>query len=61
MLAGALRAAGIAAHVLSQKDHANVMTFGALAVVRLLVPAFEFEAALRVLEGSEPDGREARA
>ena len=61
VLAGALRAAGVPAQVLSQKDHANVMTFGALAVVRLLVPAFELDSALRVLQGAGPDGREARA
>lgn len=53
--AGILRAAGIEARVLSQKDHANVVTFGGLSVVRLLVPAFRLDAARRTLEEEELD------
>ena len=41
-----LRESGIEAQVLSQKDRANVVTFGGLSVVRLLVPAFRLEEAL---------------
>lgn len=51
VLAGALRAAGLTAQVLSQKDHANVVGFGGLAVVRILVPAREYRAAAAALEG----------
>lgn len=44
-LADLLRDSGIEAQVLSQKDRANVVTFGGLSVVRLLVPAFRLEEA----------------
>lgn len=53
LTAGILRAAGIEARVLSQKDHANVVTFGGLSVVRVLVPPFQLEAARAILEGDE--------
>ena len=46
LAAGILRGAGIEAQVLSQKDRANVVTFGALSVVRVLVPAGRFEEAV---------------
>ncbi|MEE8572967.1 MAG: hypothetical protein V3T20_06870 [Gemmatimonadota bacterium] len=41
LFAGILRSAGLEAHVLSQKDRINVVTFGGLSVVRVLVPAFQ--------------------
>lgn len=44
--ADVLRDAGVEAQVMSQKDRANVVTFGGLSVVRLLVPAFRLEEAL---------------
>lgn len=40
LAAGILRGAGIEAHVLSQKDSVNVVTFGGLSVLRVLVPAY---------------------
>ncbi len=49
LLVEALRAAGLAAHVLSQKDHVNVVGFGGLAVVRVLVPAIAYETAIQTL------------
>lgn len=56
IVAGSLRAAGIEAQVLSQKDRANVVTFGGLSVVRVLVPAFLLEDAQRALRsGDLPD------
>ena len=58
LTAGILRGAGIEAHVLSQKDSANVVTFGGLSVVRVLVPAFllaEAESTLRA-EGVQGTG-----
>lgn len=45
LAAGILRGAGVEAHVLSQKDRANVVTFGSLSVIRVLVPAFLLEEA----------------
>jgi hypothetical protein len=56
--ADVLRDAGIEAQVLSQKDRANVVTFGGLSVVRLLVPAFRLEEALVRLDrpGAEREG-----
>ncbi|UCG74959.1 MAG: hypothetical protein JSV95_09405 [Gemmatimonadota bacterium] len=49
MLAGRLRAADVDVQVFSQKDHANVVAVGSLALVRVLVPVFQLEAARRVL------------
>jgi len=49
LVAGILRGADFEAHVLSQKDSANVVTFGGLSVVRVLVPAFRHEAAAALL------------
>lgn len=48
-VAGVLRSAGVEAQVLSQKDHANVVTFGGLSIVRVLVPPFRYEEARDVL------------
>ncbi len=55
-VAGILRSAGIEAQVFSQKDHANVVTFGGLSIVRVLVPPFRYEEAERLLhdEGITP-------
>jgi hypothetical protein len=48
-LADLLRESGIEAQVLSQKDRANVVTFGGLSVVRLLVPSVRLDEALDVI------------
>ena len=48
-MAGQLRAADIDVEVFSQKDHANVVGLGELAVVRVLVPVFQLLEARRVL------------
>lgn len=58
MTAGVLRSAGLDAQVLSQKDHANVVAVGGLAVVRLLVPAFQYRRALAALRDADVVGRE---
>ena len=50
LAAAALRGGGIPAHVLSQKDSANVVTFGALSIVRVLVPAHMLNEARELLE-----------
>jgi hypothetical protein len=50
MMAGTLRATGLEAQILSQKDHANVVELGGLAIVKVLVPAYQYERACRVLE-----------
>lgn len=56
LVAGVLRGAGIEAQVFSQKDRANVVTFGGLSIVRVLVPPFRYEEAERLLhdEGITP-------
>ncbi len=53
MLAGRLRAADLDVQIFSQKDHANVVGLGTLALVRVLVPVFQLEQAERALA----DGR----
>lgn len=55
MLAGTVRAAGIDAQLLSQKDHATVVSFTGLAIVRVLVPAFQWQPARVALERSADD------
>ncbi len=35
--------------IFSQKDHVNVVGLGGLAIVRVLVPVFQLETAIRVL------------
>ena len=45
-----MRGAGFEAHVLSQKDSTNVVTFGGLSVVRVLVPAFQHGEAAALLQ-----------
>jgi len=54
--ADVLRDAGVEAQVMSQKDRANVVTFGGLSVVRLLVPAFRLEEALVRLDRLRAEG-----
>jgi hypothetical protein len=49
MLAGRLRAADLDVQIFSQKDHANVVALGTLALVRVLVPVFQLEHAKRAL------------
>jgi len=56
LAAGILRGARLEARVLSQKDSANVVTFGGLSVVRVLVPAFRHAEARTVLEAEDFDG-----
>lgn len=50
LLCGRLRSCGIPASVLSQRDSTRMFTVGALAVVKLLVPAVYRERARQVLE-----------
>jgi hypothetical protein len=45
-----LEAEGIEARLLSQKDHSFSVEVGELSQVRVLVPAFEYEDALEVIE-----------
>jgi hypothetical protein len=49
LTARALRAASLEAQVLSQKDRANVVGFGGLAVVRVLVPGHQYQAGIDTL------------
>lgn len=58
MTAGTLRATGLDAQVLSQKDHANVVAVGGLAIVRVLVPAFQYERAVAALRDADAPGRQ---
>ncbi len=54
-----LLAEGIDSQVLSQKDHFSfTMDIGDLAQVRVLVPAFEYEDAMKVLEAHEDSTRQ---
>ena len=56
VVAGRLRSADVDVQILSQKDHAYVVGLGGLAIVRVLVPVFQLEAATRVL-GEHDSGR----
>jgi len=59
LAAGNLRAAGLDANVLSQKDHAHMLSMAGMAVVRVLVPAGQYEAARDILSApEEEDGME---
>ena len=49
VLASRLRGADVDVQVFSQKDHANVVALGALALVRVLVPVFQLQEAQRIL------------
>ncbi|MDW8224458.1 MAG: DUF2007 domain-containing protein [Bacteroidota bacterium] len=53
LLCGKLRNHGIPAQVLSQRDSTRMFTVGALAVVKLFVPALYWEHARRVLQSEE--------
>ncbi|MGW8283316.1 MAG: putative signal transducing protein [Gemmatimonadota bacterium] len=48
-----LGGAGIEAAILSQKDSTNVVTFGGLSVVRVMVPAYLLEEARAWIENRE--------
>ena len=56
MTARALQAAALEAQVLSQKDHANVVGFGGLAVVRVLVPGHQYRAGVELLRERDLEG-----
>lgn len=58
MMAGTLRATGLEAQIFSQKDHANVVELGGLAIVKVLVPAYQYERACQVLEDAGMRRRE---
>lgn len=59
LASGNLRAAGLDANVLSQKDHAHMLSMAGMAVVRVLVPAGQYETARELLEAAdEQDGAE---
>lgn len=45
LVAGHLRAQDLDAQVLSQKDHAHMLSVAGMAIVRVLVPAAQYEAA----------------
>lgn len=49
LVVDALRAADLDAQFLSQKDHAHMLSVAGMAVVRVLVPAGQYEAATEVL------------
>lgn len=49
MLAGIVRAAGLDVQLLSQKDYANVLGLSGLAIVRVLVPAYQWPEAREVV------------
>lgn len=53
LAAGSLRAAGLDANVLSQKDHAHMLSMAGMAVVRVLVPAGQYEDARDVLRAAD--------
>lgn len=55
LAAGSLRAAGLDAHVLSQKDHAHMLSMAGMAVVRVLVPAGQYEDALDILRDTDEE------
>jgi len=48
-----LRSEGLDAQVFSQKDHAHMIGVGGMAVVRVLVPAAQYDAAAIILSGLE--------
>jgi len=51
-----LRSHDIEATILSQKDRWHVVSFGGLAVIRVLVPASMFVEAKRVLDSRSDSG-----
>lgn len=54
-LSDELRGAGIEATLLSQKDSANVVSFGGLSVVRVIVPAYLLEEARAWIEDRDSE------
>ncbi len=57
LVSDGLNGGGIEARVLSQKDRTNVVTFGGLSVLRVLVPAYRFtEAGDWIEQGPPRDG-----
>jgi hypothetical protein len=58
VIAGVLRASGLDAQVLSQTDHANVVGVGGLAIVRVLVPAYQYARARHALAEADFESRE---
>lgn len=54
LISDGLNGAGIEARILSQKDRANVVTFGGLSIVRVLVPAHRLEEAWVWIDQGEP-------
>ena len=51
LAADVLHSHGVEANVLSQKDRWHVVSFGGLAIVRLLVPAHRYAEASSILSG----------
>ena len=58
VIAGALRTSGLDAQVFSQTDHANVVGVGGLAIVRVLVPAHQYDDARQTLAEADIESRE---
>jgi len=54
LLADRLRSEGMEAMVFSQKDRWHVVTFGGLAVVRVLVPAADYLRAANLVDPQPP-------
>lgn len=50
LLASALQAADIDAHVLSQMDHAHMIGVAGMAIIRVLVPSAQYERAREHLD-----------
>ena len=50
LVSDGLSGEGIEARVLSQKDRANVVTFGGLSILRVLVPAYRLDEAREWIE-----------
>ncbi|MGI9039052.1 MAG: hypothetical protein ACR2GQ_09335 [Gemmatimonadota bacterium] len=59
LLVEQLMSHGLDASILSQKDRWHVVTFGGLAVVRVLVPAAQYLEAERLLAGADAGPRAA--
>ena len=54
LVSDGLNGEGIEARVLSQKDRANVVTFGGLSIVRVFVPAHRLEEAWDWIDQGDP-------
>ena len=54
LVSDGLNGEGIEARVLSQKDRTNVVTFGGLSILRVLVPACRFTEAREWIEQGKP-------